>query len=175
MAQDVLESEYPLDSPYELEGIEDIEEQLDEFVELLQAIGIDQVDSSESSVGVKRVGENAYGTWGYIFVWNGSKWEHKGYTLEPRSSVGKGPIPIGTYSFKRWLSTKLGKTLRLYNVPGFTDILVHVGNTQSETKGCILAAKRVDNLKKPTRLVDSRSLTDWLYDNCEKGRIQIVS
>ncbi len=167
-----IKSEYPLDAPYELEGIPDAEEVLNDFGDLLD---VTEAARAESGVGVIRAGENTHGTWGTIFVWNESKWEHKGYTLEPRSTVGKGPIPLGNYAFKRWMSSKLKKTLRLYNVPGFTDILVHVGNTQGETKGCILAAKLVDNQTKPTRLVDSRSLTNWLYDNCAQGKIQVVS
>jgi len=61
------------------------------------------------------------------------------------------------------------------NVPGFTDILIHVGNTQSDTQGCILAAKNVDRLQDPTRLVNSRALTDWLYDTQTEGTVFVRS
>ncbi|NKB88774.1 MAG: hypothetical protein GKS06_11190 [Acidobacteria bacterium] len=183
---DELEYEYPLEAPYSLEGIPveevegdelDVEEvvaDLNTFVSEAD-VGRGEGADAESLVGVARAGENAHGTWGTIWVWNGSKWVRRGFTLEPRSSVGKGPIPLGVYRFRRWVSKKLGKTLRLANVPGFTDILVHVGNVQSETAGCILAAKKVDSTKNPRRLIDSRSLTDWLYDNCPAGRIKIIN
>jgi hypothetical protein len=166
-----FENENPLGRPFEFEGFAKPEDTLKEIQESLsvQALG------GQSGVGVVREGENAHGTWGYIFTWDGSKWVHQGYTLEPRSSVGKGPIPLGDYRFNRWMSPNLGKTLRLHNVPGFTDILIHVGNTQADTKGCILAAKNVDRLKDPTRLVNSRVLTDWLYDNQPEGLVLVKS
>lgn len=168
-----FESEYPLDAPIEFEGfITHPDEQLQEFTHQLDDT---TALRAQRDVAVVRAGENSYGTWGVMGVWNGSKFDHVGYTLEPRASVGKGPIPLGDFSFRRWMSPKLKKTLRLSNVPGFTDILIHVGNTQSETKGCILAAKRVDNEERPTRLVDSRTLTDWLYDNCDRGTVLVRS
>lgn len=166
-----FENESPLDGPYEFEGFSSPEDSIKELNKSLDV----QALQSQSGVGVIREGENAHGTWGYLLTWNGSKWVQQGYTLEPRSSVGKGPIPLGDFQFNRWKSQKLKKTLRLHNVPGFTDILIHVGNVQSETKGCILAAKNVDQLKNPTRLVNSRVMTDWLYDNQKNGVVLVRS
>lgn len=163
--------EFPLKKPYEFEGFTNPEETLELFS---RSLGITSI-SAQSGVGVVREGQNAYGTWGYIFIWDGSKWVHQGYTLEPRSTVGKGTIPLGNYQFNRWMSPNLGKTLRLHNVPGFTDILIHVGNRQDETKGCILAAKNVDKLQDPTQLVNSRVLTDWLYDTQPQGVVIVKS
>lgn len=166
-----FENEYTLEGPYEFEGFTTPNETIED---LYESLGV-QALRGQSGVGVVREGENAYGTWGYLITWDGAKWVHQGYTLEPRSSVGKGPIPLGDFRFNRWMSSKLKKTLRLHNVPGFTDILIHVGNTQSETKGCILAAKNVDRLKNPTRLVNSRVMTDWLYDNQPQGLVLVRS
>lgn len=164
-------TENPLGRPFEFEGFTKPEDTLKELEHSLNI----QALRGQSGVGVIREGANAHGTWGYIFTWDGSKWVHQGYTLEPRPSVGKGPIPLGDYSFNRWVSGHLGKTLRLHNVPGFTDILIHVGNTQADTQGCILAAKDVDRLQDPTRLVNSRVLTDWLYDNQPEGLVLVKS
>ena len=169
--KNILDNEYPLSRPYEFEGFTKPEETLELFTE---SLGIQSI-TAQNGVGVIREGQNAHGTWGYIFTWDGSQWVHQGYTLEPRSNVGKGPISIGDYSFNRWMSPRLKKTLRLHNVPGFTDILIHVGNTQGETQGCILAAKNVDRLKDPTRLINSRALTDWLYDTQSKGVVLVRS
>ncbi|MAT70311.1 MAG: hypothetical protein CMJ58_12400 [Planctomycetaceae bacterium] len=161
--------ENPQVGPHQFEGFEP-------FDEAMRSVDVSTVARGKHDVAVVRAGENAYGTWGYIGVRkNESEFEFKGYTLEPRSSVGKGPIPLGRFSFRKWVSAKLGKTLRLSNVPGFTDILVHVGNTQGDTQGCILAGKEVDSLQNPTRLKNSRVLTDWLHDNCPSGMIYVAS
>jgi hypothetical protein len=130
--------------------------------------------TAEPNLLVARAGLNEHGLWGYICKVENGKWKSFGYTLEPTKNVPeKGYIPHGVYKFKRWDSTKLKKTLRLYSVANFTNVLVHVGNTKSDTRGCILAAKTVDNIKKPTRLVSSRVITDYLYDNFSQGHIVV--
>ena len=162
--------EYPLTEPYSFEGFTSPEEVLSEVIG-----SIDTLSLNNAEVLVVRNGANSYGTWGYIYTWDGSQFVSQGHTLEPRSSAGKGPIPIGSYSFKRWLSPNLGKTLRLYDVDGFSDILIHVGNVQADTVGCILAAKKVDDEKDPKKLVDSRILTDQLYDTQSEGKVTVKS
>ena len=99
-----------------------------------------------------------------------------GYTLEPRPTKGKGPIPLGTYKYSRWMSKRLKKTLRLYDVKGFSDILVHVGNKERDTVGCILVGKKLKETRDvgPQALLNSRTLIDWLYDNCHEGTIKVV-
>ena len=171
MSDGITVREYPLAGPYSFEGVTSPEETLAEISFSIELEGI--LDTN--AVAVIRAGENNYGTWGYIFTWDGSQFIHQGYTLERRSSVGKGPIPLGDFAFNRWISPRLGKTLRLHNVPGFTDILIHVGNTESETQGCILAAKNVDRLENPTSLRNSRTLTDWLYDSQSAGTVYVRS
>ena len=37
--------------------------------------------------------------------------------------------------------------LWLQNVPNFKDILIHIGNTEKDTSGCILIGKTVDEVK----------------------------
>jgi hypothetical protein len=168
-------SENPLGRPHEFEGfLSETRDSGSDFDLVQRMLGVPAMTTA-NWLGVGRAGQNAYGTWGYLNIWDGSKWIVKGWTLEPRSNVGKGPIPIGDYSFDRWVSSHLGKTLRLYNVPGFTDILIHVGNTQGDTAGCILAAYSVDNASAPTRLVTSRPCVDWLYDTYPSGMVRVAS
>lgn len=163
--------EYPLDAPYSFEGFAAAFEVEQERVRQLA----EREQLRDNWIGVFRHGDSEYGTFGHMNLWRESRLRVLGFTLEPRASVGKGPIPLGNYDFIRWMSPTLGKTLRLFDVPGFTDILVHVGNFQSETKGCILAAKRVDQEQRPTQLLDSRVFVDWLYDNFPFGTLLVKS
>ena len=123
----------------------------------------------KGGVGVLRRGHNGHGTWGQLACWDGAKWVHQGFTLEPRPTVGKGAIPLGDYAFNRWISPRLGKTIRFDDFGDWTNILIHVGNVQSDTEGCILAGRSVDDAGNPTRLRDSRVVTDWLYDTQHTG------
>lgn len=61
-------------------------------------------------------------------------------------------IPTGTYDVtlqvtspkfknKTWAQPYGGKIPRLLNVPGFEGVLVHPGNSNSETSGCVLVGQ----------------------------------
>jgi hypothetical protein len=165
-------NENPLSGPYQFEGI--VSAKNSNSLKYAKAVE-NNISLDTVHLLVIRTGENSFGTWGTISVKQGTKWESKGFTLEPKSTVGKGPIPLGVYPFRQWASPTLQKTLRLSNVQGFLDILVHVGNTQGDTVGCILAGRIVDSQKAPTHLLESRILVDWLYDNCPEGSISVQS
>lgn len=62
---------------------------------------------------------------------------------------GKTAIPTGTYvvdmtivsprfASRKWARANSGRVPMLCNVPGFAGVLIHVGNTASDTEGCIL-------------------------------------
>jgi RHS repeat-associated protein len=64
-----------------------------------------------------------------------------GYTLELPDRGNQqyiSRIPEGTYFAELYESAKLGRTMRLRDVPFRTDILMHTGNYPKDTEGCIL-------------------------------------
>lgn len=65
---------------------------------------------------------------------------------------GKTAIPVGTYKLNMtttspkfgrtaWAKKYGGKVPRILDVPGFSGILIHPGNTAEDSHGCILVGK----------------------------------
>jgi hypothetical protein len=97
----------------------------------------------EASVGVLRRWDEAKKSWGMLC-----------FTLEDEARTVKvyaeTRIPAGTYKLQcrthggfhtRYLK-KYGAwhrgMIQVMNVPGFNDILIHIGNTEKDTAGCLL-------------------------------------
>ena len=78
------------------------------------------------------------GTYGRMIAPSG---DHICFTVELPwldNARGKSCIPAGTYPL-RWVdSPKFGRRLQVCDVPGRTHILIHAGNFQRNTDGCIL-------------------------------------
>ena len=94
--------------------------------------------------------------------------ERMAHTLEPRwrdlekeqKVAGQTAIPEGTYEICLEVSARFKRLMPyLMNVPGFTGILIHCGNTVADTEGCILVGKRSVN----DRLSMSRSAFNKLF------------
>lgn len=86
---------------------------------------------------------------------------------------GQTCIPYGTYEVVINNSPKYGRLMpRLLNVPHFEGILIHSGNTEKDSAGCILVGVRSGNM-----IINSRDTFNKLFDrlkNYSHIKIEIV-
>lgn len=74
---------------------------------------------------------------------------------------GKTAIPAGTYKVVISMSPKFGHLMiRLLDVPFFDGILMHKGNTDENTEGCILVARDIAG---PDLVTHSTEAYDHFY------------
>lgn len=76
--------------------------------------------------------------------------------IEDVKVFGETAIPTGTYKVdmntvspkfkdKEWAKPYEGKLPRLVDVPGFEGVLLHVGNSEQDSLGCILVGEKSGN------------------------------
>lgn len=92
------------------------------------------------------------------------------YTLEDivraKKIDGETAIPAGTYKVTFEDSPKFGPdTLTIHDVPGFTAIRIHSGNTEADTRGCPLVGFKRGN----EAIYDSRAALAALKDKLKPG------
>lgn len=65
--------------------------------------------------------------------------EVKGKSVSEWKVKGSTAIPAGRYEIKRTMSSRFGREmLQIMDVPGFSGIRIHAGNSQEDTEGCVL-------------------------------------
>jgi hypothetical protein len=97
---------------------------------------------------------NDHGTFGVLTVDNFVQC----VTIEDEwlgNSSGISCIPEGTYKVVPHNGTKYQGVWRLENVPGRSAILIHAGNTEDDTRGCILVGTRFGMLKGKHAILES--------------------
>lgn len=58
---------------------------------------------------------------------------------------GETAIPYGTYNLKMVYSPKYKKKMPLLeNIPGYSGVLIHIGNYPKDSKGCLLVGMSVE-------------------------------
>ena len=97
-----------------------------------------------------------------------------------RKVNGKTAIPRGRYELVLSMSNRFKKVLpEILNVPGFTGIRVHSGNSSADTEGCIILGSVNDKLNDDWIGGSKIALTQFMtklktaIDNGEKVYIEI--
>lgn len=74
-------------------------------------------------------------------------------------------IPYGEYPVVLAMSSRYNRIMpRLEHVPGRSGILIHTGNTEKDTTGCILVGTQRKNVKNVAQyLIDSRKAFELVY------------
>lgn len=85
---------------------------------------------------------------------------------EEKKVYGETAIPYGTYEVKWTYSPRFKKYMpELLNVPSFSGIRIHSGNTAADSLGCIIVGEN----KVVGKVLNSRATVNKLYPIIEKG------
>ena len=89
---------------------------------------------------------------------------------------GETCIPFGIYEVKLTFSNRFKRVLpELLNVPNFTGIRIHSGNTQADTEGCILVGKNLIKGKVSLSRLYFKQLNTILVDSIGRGEKITIS
>ena len=102
-----------------------------------------------------RLAGNSKQTTGYLIVHDVFK-THAQFTTIELPWLNNEPfiscIPPGTYKAKKVLSNTFGWCIQILNVPNRTNILLHYGNSYTNTKGCILIGSKFSKINHDSQL-----------------------
>ena len=105
---------------------------------------------NEKKAILTRISDDGRQTLGHLKLINGKK-ELQLVTLElpwKDNERQKSCIPKGVYEVKLRWSPKYGTHYHVLNVPNRDLILIHSGNFNKDTKGCILVGKKFADINK---------------------------
>lgn len=100
--------------------------------------------------------------------------------IKSKKIKGDTAIPTGTYkitldvvspkysNFSKYPYVKFcgGKMPRLLNIPGYEGVLIHAGNTQKDTEGCLLVGEN----KVVGKVINSQVTWKKLYEILQKDK-----
>ena len=96
-------------------------------------------------------------------------------TAEPEAprEGNKGRIPAGTYHCI-WEPYGKFRGYALKDVPGFTNIEMHIGNTEDDTLGCILLGLRRGKLAGKEAVLSSRTACERFSQHMKQQSFDLV-
>ena len=111
-------------------------------------------------------------TIGTIEVWNNNEFILSLVTLEQEwnnNEISNSCIPIGEYNVNHYSSSKYPNVLILHDTKPRTKILIHSGNYNTHTKGCILVGLTHSDINNDGYLdvVSSRTALKKLMQICK--------
>lgn len=71
-------------------------------------------------------------------------------------------IPPGSYSCSAYSSQNHPNVWTIENVPNRSGILIHNGNTENDSKGCIIVGDKLGNINGLPAVLDSNNTLDML-------------
>jgi len=122
----------------------------------------DTVSSPLPVYTLNREASSNHGTLGEILDPGGS---HVCYTIERpwlNNDSGTSCIPTGTYTCAPHNSAAHPNVWELENVPGRTAILIHNGNTENDSLGCIIVGSSQGTLNGLPAVLGSKAMLDLL-------------
>lgn len=101
--------------------------------------------------------------------------------IKLKKVYGSTAIPTGTYrismnitsnkfSSRSWAIPYKGKIPRLLNVPGFDGVLIHPGNTDKDTYGCVLVGEN----KVKGQVINSQNIWKKLMEKLLQDKENII-
>lgn len=88
--------------------------------------------------------------------------------IQRNKVLGNTAIPYGSYEVIINWSNKFKQYMPLLlNVPGFSGVRIHTGNTPADTNGCILVGKHVE--KKDGVIIYSRDAYSDLFEKLQNA------
>jgi hypothetical protein len=174
--------------------IDELKSKINELEERLQqTLSAEGIPLNSTSVTVLRYLDDGQTTLGLLFL----RGRFFAYTLEDTHQKSKVPghtrIPAGTYPLElNRVVTPLTERYRsrfswfdfhieVMDIPGFSRVYIHIGNSHADTEGCILIADGVNAADPQKMITHSRLAFERFYktlhpqlDQGEKLSIQVM-
>lgn len=128
-------------------------------------------------VKIIRTEKTVDGVFGDLFIDN----DYFCKTLEPEDKsnmTGISCIPEGTYICKRYHSEKYPNTFEVTNVKDRSYILIHPGNTEDDSRGCILIGETLGKLKGKRAILNSgKTFKNFMmrFENVDQFKLIITT
>lgn len=108
---------------------------------------------------LRRIAENEDGVFGVLIDVKDNQNIPFAVTVEPNwrdNQKNISCIPIGSYICKRRLYNRRGYwTFEITDVPNRSNVLIHIGNDEDDTEGCVLVAEQFGMLESKTAILHS--------------------